>query len=61
MHISAPCLEVCVGVSNLALTSKFVCMFWAMDGGNGGHKINTSSGGMSLHPVFGGSRYQHLC
>jgi hypothetical protein len=47
-----------VGVLNLALTSKFVCAFWAPDGGR---EIYTSLGGTSLYAIFGGSRYPHLC
>jgi hypothetical protein len=27
----------------------------------GGHKVYTGSGRTSLHPVFGGSQYRHLC
>jgi hypothetical protein len=33
----------------------------APDGVLGGCKVYTGSDRMSLHPVFGGSRYQHLC
>lgn len=32
-----------VSVLNLALISKFVCVFWVLDGGCGGHKIYTGS------------------
>jgi hypothetical protein len=35
-------------------------MFEGLDGVPSGRKIYTGSGRTSLHPVFGGSRYQHL-
>jgi hypothetical protein len=38
-----------------------LCAFWALDGVLGGCKVYTSSAKMSLHPVFDGSRYRHLC
>jgi hypothetical protein len=53
--------NIYVGVSNLAPTSKFVCarfrfrMMCSVDA----RFIRV--GRMSLHPLFGGSRYQHSC
>jgi hypothetical protein len=38
-----------------------MCVSWAPDGVFGGHKVYTSSGRTSLHPIFDDSRYRHLC
>jgi hypothetical protein len=38
-----------------------MCVSWAPDGVLGGHKVYTGSARTSLHPVFNGSRYWHLC
>jgi hypothetical protein len=38
-----------------------MCAFWVSDGVLGGRKIYTGLGRTSLHTVFGGSRYRHLC
>jgi hypothetical protein len=50
-----------IGVSILAPTSKFVCVFWAPSGGHGERKIYTGLGRMSLHRVIGGLCYRHIC
>jgi hypothetical protein len=42
-----------VSVSNLTPTSKFMCVFWALDSVRGGHKIYASSTRTTLHPVIG--------
>jgi hypothetical protein len=47
-----------VGVSNLALTSKFVCMFRASNSVRGGRKIYTGLSRTSLHTVFSGLGYR---
>jgi hypothetical protein len=38
-----------------------MCAFWSLHDFLGGCKVYTSLGRMSLHPVFGGSRYRHHC
>jgi hypothetical protein len=48
---------VIVGVSYLALTSKFIVRVWAPEGVHGGRKVYTRSGRTSLYLVIGGLRY----
>jgi hypothetical protein len=50
-----------VGVPYLEPTSKFVCVFWAPDNVRGGCNIYAGSSRTSLHLVFDGLRYLHLC
>jgi hypothetical protein len=47
-----------VGVSNLALTSKFIVRVLGSGGWVRWHKIYTGSGGTYLLPVTGGLRYR---
>jgi hypothetical protein len=38
-----------------------MCVFWVSDGVLGERKVYIGSGRTSLYPIFGGSRYWHLC